>query len=68
MKIRTIMAVLLVLALVLSSTGVAFAYQDEDGDGEPDRDCWVDGYPPNWIDGKTPSGNIPGGFPADDVQ
>jgi hypothetical protein len=35
MKIRTIIGVLLVFALVLGSTGVAVA--DEDGDYEPDQ-------------------------------
>ena len=44
MKIRTIIGVLLVLALVLGSTGAAFAANDADGNGMPDRDRtqWTD--------------------------
>jgi hypothetical protein len=45
MKIRTIVGVMLVLALVLGSTGIGAADQN-DCDGDRDRDCWVDGEPP----------------------
>ena len=46
MKIRTIIGVLLVLALVLGSTGIVIAEPgDGDGDGpaqDQDRDDWID--------------------------
>lgn len=44
MKIRTIIGVLLVLTLVLGSTGAAFAANDANEDGMPDRDRiqWTD--------------------------
>ncbi|MBC2697400.1 MAG: hypothetical protein HF976_03290 [ANME-2 cluster archaeon] len=44
MKIRTIIGVLLVLALVLGSTGSTFAANDANEDGMPDRDRiqWTD--------------------------
>ena len=60
MKIRTIVGLLLVLALVLGSTGVAAAQTQT-------RDDWVDGedgelYPPDWgTDGLPPCGVLPSG-------
>jgi hypothetical protein len=60
MKIRTIVGILLVFALVLGSTGIAAA---DDKDRDRDRTCWDDrNYPPGWNDETPPSGKTPNGF------
>jgi hypothetical protein len=61
MKIRTIIGLLLVLALVIGSTGIGAAdgdgIPDEEGDGEPDQIQdqlhldWIDDLPPGDGDG-----------------
>lgn len=49
MKIRTIIGVLLVIALVLGSTGVAFAANGQNGDGTCNcySNCGCNGDGPN---------------------
>ena len=64
MKIRTIIGVLLVFALVLGSTGVAFAANSQNGDGTCNCECCGDGeyncHCNCGCDGDGPNGNCDG--------